>query len=149
MKTQSTTKILILIIGILLVANIAELALFLTKKETHKDKKTIISEFLQKEIGFNESQMQQYDSLSDEHHKEMKASMEEIRTNKDEEFKQLAGSRFSDSAIHSIAFQSVEKQQALELQLLEYIKEIRKICTPDQQAIFDTSFYKVLSKKNN
>jgi hypothetical protein len=147
MKTQSKAKIFLLIIGILLIANIVLLAFLIKEKQSHKDRRTITAEFLQNEIGFDAAQMQQYDSLANIHHEKMKASMDELRNDKQQELKQLADAGFGDSAVQAIALQSVEKQQKFELQMLEFVKDIRQVCTPGQQAKFDTSFYKTLGRK--
>jgi len=147
MQTQSKTKAFLLIIGILLIANLAELSFFILRKEPHKDRAAAMSEYLKNEIGFSTSQMQQYDSLNAQHGEQMKASMDELRNKRQQDFKQVANDGFSDSAINNIVLQSVDKQKVIELQLFQYIKAIRSICTPDQQAIFDTSFYKVMERK--
>jgi hypothetical protein len=145
----SKTKALVLIICVLLIANIVELSFLFTKKcEPPKDKKTIISEFLQNEIGFSADQLKQYDSLRDVHQAQIKTAKDEMMNQKEEDFKYLCSVGFTDSSMHAVSQHSVETQQQLELQLLELGKETRQLCTPSQQAKFDTTFYKVFRKKD-
>ena len=151
MMSQPRNKILVIIIAVLLLINIGMIVLILKSNKTvslHSDFKAAMPEFLQTDIGFSSGQMTQYDSLSCAYNNKFKTSMDELRKSRQEEFKQLAREGFSDSAINNIAIQSVENRKSLEIELLQYAKDIRKICTPDQQAKFDTLLYKVLNKKN-
>ena len=55
---QNRSKVFLLIIGILLIANIVMLSFFIMKKDSGKperrpDRKAMIADFLKKEIGFN------------------------------------------------------------------------------------------------
>jgi Spy/CpxP family protein refolding chaperone len=150
---QNRSKILITIIGILLIANIALVSFFLLKKDERKhdkrmDRKTVIGNFLKDEIGFNEAQMQQYDSMSTWHSKYMKTMFEANRNSKDKQFKELTAADFSDSVMNRIAEQSAASQKALELQMFGHLKNIRSLCTPEQRPKFDSLFVKILNKRN-
>jgi protein CpxP len=147
---QSKNKVLVIIIIVLLLINIGTI-LYIWKGNKivslHNDFKTAMPEFLQDDIGFNSQQMQQYDSVSNAYNESFKTTMDKLRKSRQEEFKQLAIAGFSDSSINSIAIQSAENKQTLEVELLQYTKDIRKICTADQQPKFDSLLYKVLDKK--
>ena len=152
--TQNRSKTLITIIGILLIANIALVSFFLLKKDERKhdkrmDRKTVIGNFLKDEIGFNETQMLQYDSMSTTHSKYMKTMFEANRNSKDKQFKALTASDFSDSVMNSIAEQSAASQKSLELQMFGHLKNIRALCTPAQQPKFDSLFVKTLNKRGS
>ncbi len=149
---QNKSKILIAIIGILLIANIALVSFFLLKKDERKhgkrmDRKTVIGNFLKKEIGFNDAQMQQYDSMSTWHSKYMKTMFETNRNSKDKQFKELTTANFSDSVMNTIADQSAASQKALELQMFNHLKQVRALCTQEQLPKFDSLFVKVLNKR--
>lgn len=149
---QNKSKVLITIIGILLLANIALVSFFLLKKDGRKhdkrmDRKTVIGNFLKKEIGFNDAQMQQYDSLSTGHSKYMKTMFETSRNTKDKQFKELTAANFSDSVMNSIADQSAATQKAFELQMFNHLKQVRALCTSGQLPKFDSLFVKVLNKR--
>jgi Spy/CpxP family protein refolding chaperone len=149
---QNRSKTLITIIGILLIANIVLVSFFLLKKDEGKhdkrmDRKTVIGNFLKNDIGFNEAQMQQYDSISTWHSKYMKTMFEANRNSKDKQFKELTAADFSDSVMNTIADQSAGSQKALELQMFSHLKNIRALCTPEQQPKFDSLFVKILNKR--
>ncbi|HMK05330.1 MAG TPA: hypothetical protein VK489_14105 [Ferruginibacter sp.] len=150
---QNRSKVFLVIIGILLIANIAMVSFFLIKKpgdkkERRPDRKTAIADFLKKEIGFDQQQLLQYDTLSNKHKEDMKAMFEKLRGGKDTQFKQLAAGDFSDSVINSVADQSAASQRTMELQMLNHIKNIRMLCTQDQLPKFDSLFGKMLTKRN-
>jgi periplasmic protein CpxP/Spy len=153
MTTQSKSKILITIIGILLIANIALVSFyFLTrpvaKKGLRADRAAMISTFLKNDLGFNQEQLKQYDSLSSQHRITIKAMFDEIRKEKENEFKQLTRDNFSDSSINNTATLFSAKQKEIEITMFKHFKDIRNICTPQQQPKFDSLFYKMLNKRN-
>jgi len=153
MSTTAKNKLYLLVIGILLVTNIVMLFFFIDKKDDGKkgnrggDKSAMMKNFLQKEIGFNEQQLQQYDTLSKQHKEKMKADFEALKKNKEQQFKELGIKGFSDTAINDIVSRSSEKQKLIELQMLNHFASIRKICTAEQQPKFDSLFYTIWNKK--
>jgi protein CpxP len=152
---QNRSKVFLTIIGILLVANIALVSFLLLRKDgdrheaQHPDRKAIIANFLKTEIGFDAAQLQQYDTLSDRHRENMKKMMDSLRSPKEKQFKELAAANFSDSAMNAMANKSATTQITMELQMFNHLKRIRLLCTPAQLPKFDSTFWKVLSKKGN
>ena len=151
-NTQNKSKIFLSIIGILLVANIAMVSFFLLKKdggkhEKRSDRKTMIANFLKNEIGFNAQQLQQYDTLSNEHKENMKNMFDSLRSTKDRQFKELTAANFNDSVMNSIADQSAAAQKTMELQMFNHLKNVRLLCTPEQQPKFDSLFVKILNRR--
>lgn len=152
MEKQNRSKVFLVIIGILLIANIAMLSFFLMKKdngrnEKRPDRKAMIADFLKKEIGFNQAQLQQYDTLSDRHRDNVRKMYDNHRSSKDNQFKQLAASNFSDSIINNVADQSAASQKIMELQMFNHLKNIRALCTPGQLPKFDSLFVKILNRR--
>ncbi len=150
---QNRSKVFLLIIGILLIANIVMLSFFIMKKDSGKperrpDRKAMISDFLKKEIGFNEAQLKQYDTLSDKHREGIKKMFDSLRSSKDNQFKQLTAGNFSDSVMNSIAEQSAASQKIIELQMFNHLKNIRMLCMPEQLPKFDSLFVKVLNRRS-
>ncbi|MBL7703668.1 MAG: hypothetical protein JNM14_15565 [Ferruginibacter sp.] len=150
---QNRSKVFLTIIGILLLANIALVSFLLLKKEEPKperpDRKTVIANFLKNEIGFDVAQLQQYDTLSERHKGNMKKMMDSLRATKEQQFKEMAATGFSDSAMNIIAERSATGQKIMELRSFNHIKKIRMLCTPAQLPKFDSTFGKVLSKRGN
>ena len=151
MSTTSKNKILLLAVVFLLLTNIAMLILFLNmghgKRGPHGGRDGMMKEFLKTEIGFNPMQLQLYDSLSKEYMKKVKISFTEMRNSKTQMFKDLGTAAFSDSAIILATDKSASIQKQMEVKMLTHFKEIRNLCTPDQQLKFDSLFYKVWNRK--
>ncbi|GAB2831348.1 Spy/CpxP family protein refolding chaperone [Ferruginibacter profundus] len=154
MSTQTKSKLYLLIIGILLVTNIGMLFFFLNnKRDDHGkqppriDRRMMMKNFLQNDVGFNEQQLQQYDTLSNQFRERNKADMDTLKANKEEQMKELGSKGFSVAAIDSIVSKSAENQKLMELHLLNHFANIRKLCTAEQLVKFDTTFYKIWSRK--
>lgn len=153
-NNQNKSKVFLVIIAILVIANIAMLSFLLQKKETSPrvekpDRKTVISNFLKDEIGFNQSQLTQYDTLSNRQRDKMKSLFEDMRNNKNDQLKQLVAGNFSDSVINQVADQAVVTQKTMNIQMSNHIKSIRELCTPEQLPKFDSLFIKVFSKRSD
>lgn len=153
MKPQNRSKVLLTIIGILLVANIALIAFFMTKKDGSKkekrpDRRAMIAKFLKTEIGFDTVQLQQYDTLSLAHKVKMKTMFDSARITKDRQFKELTASDFSDSMMNIIADRSAQSQKIMELQMFNHLKNVRLLCKPEQLPKFDSLFVKMLNRRN-
>jgi hypothetical protein len=153
MSTQTKSKLYILIIGILLITNIAMLFIFLNKKDDGKkgnrnnDRAAVMKEFLQKDIGFSEQQLSEYDTLNKMHKENIKADFETIKSNKEQQFKELGARGFNDSVIAEMANKSAENQKLMTVKMLSHFAAIRKICTAGQQPKFDSLFYTIWNKK--
>jgi hypothetical protein len=118
-----------------MIANIVLVSFFLLKNDggrrnKHQDRKAMIAGFLKNEIGFNAEQLQQYDTLSDNHRKNIKDMIGNLKISKDNQFKQLAAGNFSDSVINKVAEQSAVSQKMMELQMFAHLKNIRLLCKP-------------------
>jgi len=151
-NTQSRSKVFLLVIAILLVSNIAMLTFFLMKKDDRRfdkrpDRKTMIAEFLKKEIGFTPQQLQQYDTISTKHQENVKKMFEDLKASKDKQFKDLAAGDFTDSVINLVADRSAASQKTMELQMFTHLKSIRMLCTSEQLPKFDSLFVKVLNRR--
>jgi len=150
---QNRSKAYLSIISILLIANIALVAFFVMKKDGGKrekqrvDRRTMISNFLKTEIGFDTVQLQQYDTLSITHKEGMKQMFDSLRGAKDNQFKKLTAADFSDSVMTAVAEQSAANQKAMELQMFDHLKNVRMLCRPDQLPKFDSLFVKVLNRR--
>ena len=155
MSINSKNKILITAVVILLLTNIAVLLFFLYNKGPEKrgghggGREAMMTEFLQKEIGFNQQQLAQYDTLSKQQHEKMKADFDEMRKNREDLYKQLGSQAFTDSAINMVAARSVDMQKGMEIKMLSSFRDIRKLCTVEQQPKFDSLFYKIWNRRGD
>jgi hypothetical protein len=153
MNEHPKSKTLLIIIGILLVANIVMLAFFLMDKPEHNktertDKKTYIANYLKKDIGFSDKQLVEYDTISNRQRAEMKLLYDQIRKKKEQIFRQLVPMNFSDSAIEMATVEITNEQRIFERKMLQHLREIRNLCDPAQIARFDTGFYKIIGKRS-
>lgn len=148
MYQQPKNKILLLLIAMLLISNIVLLSLFFSHRPDGKrgERKSPMTAYLKTELQFSDAQMVQFDTIKSEHRRETKMMTENMRANKEQAFKRLGEQKFSDSAMMTAAAYSASQQKDLEVQMLKHLKDIRSICNPEQQAKFDSGFYKVMQR---
>jgi protein CpxP len=147
MRTErASNKVFIIIIALLLIANIATIYMLLSGRKPADEHKNAMRNYLQKEIGFSQKQMQDFDTIKSLHRREVKPLFEMMRENKKNNLQKLGAAGFSDSALAATAAAAGAEQQAMEMKMLRHIRDIRNLCTPAQRTVFDTGFYKVMSK---
>ncbi len=149
MRTEnSSNKIFIIIIGLLLVANIGTVAMLMMggKKNDAPEHKNMMRNYLKKEIGFSDKQLQDFDTIKSRHRAEVKQLFEEMRQNKQNNLKTLSNAGFSDTALQTAATSAAADQQNVELNMLRHLRDVRNICTPAQRAVFDTGFYRIMTR---
>ena len=152
MDTQPRNKILVIIIAILLIANIATLSFFLMNKKDNprqgrQDKKAIISNYLKNNVGFTAEQLGKYDTMSRTHRAAMRARFDDMSSGRENIFRELAAQEFNDTALGNAATAITAQQLLFETMMLHHLKDIRSICTAAQKPLFDSGFYKIISKR--
>lgn len=157
-ETFTRNKMLSVLVLILLLTNILLLVFFVRMKPDHDPKKTenrddrnkgSVMQLLEKQVGFNEDQMVQYKALKDQHWDKMKPYFGEMRNAKDRFYKLLGSSMAADSIVVSSAADSIAaKQKQIDMQTFRHFREIRDICTPQQQPAFDSMVQQVLRRMN-
>ena len=149
MRTEnSSNKIFIIIIGLLLVANIGTVAMLMMggKKNDAPEHKNAMRNYLKKEIGFSDKQLQDFDTIKARHRAEVKLMFEQMRHAKQNNLKLVGSDSFSDAVIQNAATAAAAEQQSLELNMLRHLRDVRNLCTPAQRAVFDTGFYRIMAK---
>lgn len=111
---------------------------------SHRDYKSPMTTYLENEIKFTDAQMESYEALKDTHGANMKKFFDTLRAGKVNVYKQLGGNAFNDSIMQSAVMSASRQQLTMETMMLNHVKDIRAICTPAQQLVFDTGFYKVM-----
>ncbi len=151
MRTENpSNKILVIVIALLLIANIVTLTMLLTTKKTdNDDRKNSMRNYLKNEIGFSAAQLEFFDSVKTKQRAEVKPMFDEMRTRKQLNLKNIGMQNFNDSAILNATEYAAAQQKNLEMKMLNNLKEIRNLCTPQQRAVFDTGFYKVMSRQGS
>jgi len=140
-------KLLLLIIGVLLVANIGLLYFFVINKKTPPRTPPISpKEKVITEVGFNDEQAEIYDSLRSKQFKTMKPLFREITRSKEEFFSLIYQEGVSDSTLNSYAAKIGEKQMALDISTFHYFQSIKALCKEEQKPKMD-SFIKQIVKR--
>lgn len=141
---------LLIIIGVLLLTNIAVLVYFLGQKKSakpsHGEEKIGMSEMLQKEAGFSDEQIAQYKQLKEKQKETIRPMYDDMRKAKDSLFKLLSYPETSDSALSRVADVIAQKQKALDMQTFSYFKRLRTLCTPEQRPKYDSVIQRVFKK---
>jgi len=143
-NASSKTRTLLLISAILLLANIALLVFCVwlrePAKKTARPERTGygFSGFLEKEMGFSQDQLKQFETLRQDHRNIMKPLFDSLRASKERFYKLLNDPSANDSLIKIYAVQIGEKQQAVDLEIFRHFKTVRTICTPGQQVRYDS-----------
>lgn len=144
---------LLIIIGVLLLTNIAVLAYFLGQKKpgkpatSHGDgHKSGVAEMLQKEVGFNDEQTAQYKLLKEKQRETIRPMFDDMRKAKDSLFRLLSYPETSDSLLSKVADAIAQKQRALDLQTYNHFKKVRELCTPGQQPKYDSMVLRMFRK---
>ncbi len=144
-------KILIVIIIVLLIANMVTLYFLINdKRKRNGNRNDLFTNYLKKDIGFNDLQIKTYDSLLEKHRTSMKADFTKTDMLRKNSLKKLPENNFSDSIIKISVENNSGFYKQMQIQMLNHLRDVRNICTADQQNKFDTSFYKFIfnSKKN-
>ena len=154
MNEQPKSKLMVLVIGALLLANVVLLSILLLRGQHQKgpnrernDKAAFIGDYLKNEVGFNASQMATYDSLSKKHRLHVKEDFKTLANDRKTILAGLSAASFTDSAIAAAAMALHNRQQGFELSMLQHVRDIRNICTNEQRATFDTGFYKIFGRR--
>lgn len=138
----SRNKTLVAIIAVLLVSNIAVLLYFVVLKDNGRrpdnKRRSPMTEFLQKEVGFTQQQLAVFDSLKQKHHTAIKPLGEELSRSRDTLYQLIGKPAVTDSAVQAAAANIGRKQALLELRLYDNFRQIRAICTEAQLPKFDS-----------
>ena len=144
---------LLIIIGVLLLTNIAVLVYFLTQKKDHtteaanaKKEPSTVTEMLQKEVGFTEEQIARYKPMKEKQKAIIRPMYDDMRKTKDSLFRLLSYPEPSDSVLNKMADAIAQKQKALDLLTFDYFKRVRTLCKAEQLSKYDSMILPMLRK---
>lgn len=146
---MSTTRNrnLLIIIGVLLLTNVAVLIYFLGQKKNEKAPAwNGVAEMLQKEVGFKEQQTAKYKEMKEKQRGKIRPMYDEMRKAKDSLFRLLSYPETSDSVLNKLAEVIAQKQKAIDLETFNHFKRVRILCTPDQLPKYDTMVLQMFRK---
>lgn len=140
MNNITKSRLLSTVIIVLLVANIATLAVFLFKKDEKKlppPQKGGPFAFLVKELALDSIQVLAYTKLRDEHQKNVEAFRAEIRNAKDALFDLLKDPNVNDGKLQEALNNIGEKEKAFDKVVFVHFQHVRSLCTETQKKKFD------------
>lgn len=103
-------------------------------------------DFIVKELGFDENQMEEYRELSKAHFKSMRRFDEQSRKLKDELFNGIGDKNFTAKQADSITTLIAQLSKDKELNVFGHFKEVGEVCTPEQKAKLDKIISKTLHR---
>ena len=148
MDKFSKNKVLIILVGILLLANIIMLSywIFRPKKEaTPRNSRGMMSNFLKSEIHFSDDQLKAFDSLRSAHFDSMKPHFKEMNLAKENIYRQVTLERDS-LMVDSLAAFVGKKQAFIEVAFYNHFERVRTLCKPEQLPAFDSLFTPFMKK---
>jgi Spy/CpxP family protein refolding chaperone len=147
---NSNNKILIIAVVLLLITNIALVALMVTGKGKDNGKgrrgKTEPFELMVKELGLTEEQQTNFKQLKEAHFNTTKPLYDSLRAARTAFFTLLKEENVSDSMLTSYSQRVNEKQMAIDKILFAHFKKVRSLCTPEQQPKFDAFVQKMMQR---
>lgn len=151
MKIATTKKSLLIVIFLLIIIDVVILFFFVSKNKPensrqHDRKEGGLYTMLKDEANFSEEQIAQYQILREEQFKKVKPLFGEIRKSKDSFYSLLYLETIPDSTINALSDSIAMDQKALDLQMFNYFRQIRSLCTGEQLPQFDSSIKKVVMR---
>jgi protein CpxP len=150
---MSTTRNrnLLIIIGVLLLTNVAVLVYFLGQKrnsgmEQRERERSTVTEMLQDEVGFNGEQTAKYKELKDKQRERIRPMYDNMRKAKDSLFRLLSYPDTPDSLLNKAAEVIAQRQKELDIETFNHFKRVRTLCTPDQLPQYDSLVLRLLRK---
>ena len=139
MNQLSRNKILLSIIAVLLITNVAMLVLVFRMKEHHPHKKGPgFSERLKKEVGFTSEQMSVYEPRKKVFWDTIRKRYTDIKETKEGFYHYMYDPTVPDSTLEQKAEIIGNQQKELDLFVIKFFKEVRKLCTPEQLPKYDS-----------
>lgn len=143
-------KVLLIIVGVLLVVNLAVLLLFVNMKQTGRPGRNWgrqgMVEVLEKKAGFSKQQLQAYQELRDQHWKKLKPLLADMRNARDSFYKLLYVPDVPDSALSHAADVIAQRQKAIDLQTFRHFQQVRGLCDDTQRPKLDSLIHQFMSK---
>ncbi|TXE20037.1 hypothetical protein ES692_01905 [Psychroserpens burtonensis] len=94
------------------------------------------SDFIAKELGFNDNQLQQFKALETTHHHNMRDIGDDVKSVKNELFKKITATSINQSTIDSLITVISEKEQLKEKELFSRLRRMYELCNEQQKEEF-------------
>ena len=137
MNPTTKNNVLTWLVVVLMLANIGVITLFLMGRHHQEEKRGTPGEFLVRELNLDTKQQAQLHELASKHHTESEKIRGEIKDARDHFFDLIKQPNVNDSAKNATATEVADKLKALDLLTFDHFRQVRMICTPEQQVKFD------------
>jgi protein CpxP len=149
MTTITRSKWFIVSFAVLLAANVILLSLLFRKSDKPVEKKPTAFNQMVRELGLDSTQQLIFKQRKDSFMKSMKPLWDDIRKSKYELYRQLQDVNTSDSVIRRLVDSIGIKTVLSEEKQYRHFKELRTVCTAEQQSRFDTLVPQLISRYRN
>lgn len=134
-------KALLIIIGVLLVSNLALLAKYMVggkeQKTTRKTERSA-TDYMVRELQLNESQAEQFKTLWETVKEKNRPYFDSLRTTRENLYRHLKNEPQPEETIRSIADTIARYEAQLTLNNYRHFRKVRAICDSTQQIKLDT-----------
>lgn len=147
---RNNNKILTIAVVLLLIANIALVAMMLMGKKDGREKRgerPDAAAMMAKELNMSDQQQAEYKQLRDEHFKNVKPYFDSVRVAKTAFFALTKEANVSDSTIQAYSNRVAEKRAALDKFTFEHFRKVRNLFTPEQQPKYDSFIQKMMQRE--
>jgi protein CpxP len=146
MATKSTNKILVILVAVLLLTNLSMLYYFSPKKEETKSGSDRQLDWVKKELRLSDAQVAAYLELRHKRDSILKPLNNSLRESKLKIVAILQQPAINDSAVQALADEISTKQQPIEKEYFYHFSRIKAMCTPEQQALFDSVLIRMINR---
>jgi len=136
MKAISSNKWVLVLVLFLVLTNLA--LVFFAFSSSRPTEKKEQKGFLQSKLNLSEEQDKEFKKQKEEFFTLMKPRWEEVNNLKDSLYSHLGDAEIPDSVINHYVDQWSANSRESDKVLFKHFRELRKICTKEQQVIFDT-----------
>jgi uncharacterized protein HemX len=148
MKQFAQNRFLVSLVAVLLIANLGLMLYFFvfTNNDEQKKKPPRVSDFVQRELGFNTDQAARFQRLRDEHREAIKPVLEEMKHLKDSLYNLLQQPNFNDSMAVIMADKIGQNQKDWELMIFHHFQKVRALCDSSQLPKFDSLVHRMINR---
>lgn len=136
---------LLVLLATLLVANLGLLAVHFLGGRAGTERRSVSEGFYQ-DLGLTPEQDAAFRSRKDTFMREMRPHWVAIRRAKDSLYSRLADPSMDDSTLKALTAHIAELSRQSDERLFQHFRGLRSLCTPAQQAAFDTLVPKLVAR---
>ena len=140
------TRWLLVLVTILLAANLALIGYHYFSRNPIGGERKSSSDWFYRELGLNPEQESIFRARKDSFMREMRPLWAESRKTKDSLFSLMGDPSVDDSVVNLLTARIAELTRQSDQRMFQHFRELRKVCTPGQQAAFDTLVPKLMSR---